>query len=226
MKWFKWLSRKLLFIFVAITVTSHAQTPSAAKNEASKVNAEQAGCDAGFHRVSTSFGSYCGPDNKADSVPASEIGGRFADCKKIASAVTLRGRPDGQSPIIASIPCGTKVQLVGEQNGWDEVRTSAGILGYVSFVMLSEKPVSNSEGTAPPEGSDNAMSEAYAIRATVMLRDVMKDPTSFTLVQAIVCVQKTRKRSEKENSFSRLHSLHCREQLWRQDAGLGWLQRR
>jgi hypothetical protein len=57
------------------------------------------------------------------------------------------------------------VQKIGEEGGWIRVKTAAGVEGYVSFVMLSDRPVSNTEGIGPAEGRLPKEEEAKVLAA-------------------------------------------------------------
>ena len=67
----------------------------------------------------------------------------------------MRQGPAATSELVRELPPGTKVEILGESNGWNEVRTADGQRGYVWAGWLTESGAESKpqEGARPAEAA-------------------------------------------------------------------------
>jgi len=83
-----------------------------------------------------------------------------ARTKTVKDRARLRPEPAGTSPVIRELGPGTKLEILGESNGWDEVRTADGEHGYVWAAWLTEGAA---EGKAPENVRPTDASQARSL---------------------------------------------------------------
>ena len=80
--------------------------------------------------------------------PASTTRGTIVDA---GSGLNIRSGPGRDNPVIASASNGTQVVILGEENGWYQIRYSGNQTGYVSKEFVSTGSTAPDPGTTEPD---------------------------------------------------------------------------
>lgn len=125
----------------------------------------------------------------------------YIDCSSDAAGVHLYESVKGLRAIMM-VHCGEKIavleEIQRETGNWDKIETSGGSVGYLwsGFVSWSP-PTAQTQGAAIAREIQKANAAVsystseveYATQAKKQLRDMMVDPTSFTVLQVTSFVQ-------------------------------------
>ena len=149
------------------SATSSSQTGSSS-NPGSSSNQLPSGPDASG---SGSGSEIPDPPITPDDPPASEVTGTIVNA---SSGLNVRSGPGRDNSVVASVSNGARVTVLGEENGWYQIRYGGSKTGYVSkeFVSTPDAPVavrpSTPEPTTPEPEPNNPSTVTSGSQGTIV----------------------------------------------------------
>ncbi|WP_078410901.1 SH3 domain-containing protein [Priestia abyssalis] len=83
-----------------------------------------------------------------------------------ASNLNVRSAPSTSGNIIASLPNGTKVTVLGEKNGWSQIKTPQNQTGWVTSQYLAKTAPPQTDGAAKPAAPPTAGEKTGTVTAS------------------------------------------------------------